>query len=57
MMYKSNLDKINISINTQDELNKIAHQRQMERRTQKEELRKENVAEIEARKQEVRTTR
>ena len=50
MMYKCNLDVINVSIEAQDELNKIAYQKALERKKKQEEARLQRMAEIEAKK-------
>ena len=50
MMYRNNLDIINASIEAQEELNRIAHQKALVRKKASEDARDQRMAEIEAKK-------
>ena len=50
MMYKSNLEMVEASIAAQEELNRIAHKKAVERKMAMEEDRKRRMAELEEKK-------
>ena len=50
MMYRNNLDIINASIEAQEELNRMAHQKALVRKKASEDARDQRMAEIEAKK-------
>ena len=50
MMYRNNLDIINASIEAQEELNRMAHQKALVRKKASEDARDQRMGEIEAKK-------